>query len=676
MELADDLIRENELLRARQLLSPLLKERDRVVAAKAAIRMAKIYASANLQSQAIQYVELLESEFASIMIYADRNGNQAANDLVDQFDLKPTEQQSLTNKPRFSHAMLSDTKRSNGLNTRLVATEVELTSTDNPEIAKYRFLYYSQTGELEVLDAFGISIVRFLVRRSRPETINPISSTTVGLLKAHGDVLLLTVASELFAIDWLKLHQGLQPVLWNVSIEAPEKDQISSAISRLWGETNLSIIKGFNDRKIFSGLPSNQGTCYIDGANLVCVDTYSGTPYWQRTNFPTRSTLFGDEHQVVVWPPTGRKASIIDVASGRRIKQLELDVNLGSIWATIGTKFLMSFPQPASAPNLQSVSKEKTRNKDDGKESSNEGSDGRAREIDKQLNKVVGLYDLIEESFIWKRIFDADSLGCLTSDQRLAVLARNGNLKFVSLSNGEVALESNVDLPPEVRATIDGLGITKQRGQYLIHLTAGELPSRYEMDSGRAQIRSIIQNKPFLQGHLFAIDSQSGDPAWSNAVRFRGWQAVNRMPEAAPVHMLVRRFDRDNEDGRRRANMQIVLLDLTNGRKLLNYTFDEYYRVSYRLTWNQDNNQLHMAFPERVLKLNLLSDPDFPPTPLASLTDESTIPLLPFKIIATRVAPAIIAAELKQIRAAAVLEESNMEALRMEETRLLQNEKQ
>ena len=82
-----------------------------------------------------------------------------------------------------------------------------------------------------------------------------------------------------------------------------------------------------------------------------------------------------------------------------------------------------------------------------------------------------------------------------------------------------------------------------------------------------------------------------------------------------------------------------------------------------------------MEFPERILRMNLLAASDFPPTPLASLTDESTIPLLPFKISAVKVAPSIIASEIEKIKQAAQLEASQIESLRKEETMRLQQEK-
>jgi hypothetical protein len=656
LALAQALMLENELLRARRLLEPMLKSDDLKVAARATHQMAIIYATANLPARAANFVETLEANFATTIVSGSANnfasnsgsdsgsdsqyGSQAAAELARQFRLTQAIRPIVT-QSKYTHANTIDVKRDNGAGVRLAATEVELTSTDDPELSKFRFLYYGQTGELEVLDFNGQPVFRFQLRQTRTGTVDPISSTMFGAIKAHQDVLLLTVASELFAIDWLKLNQGLQPVLWNIAIDAPEREKLPTVVSHLWGERDLGLIKGFNDRNVFSGTPVNQGTCYVDGSNLVCIDTHSGRPCWQRTNFPTRSTVFGDDQNVVVWPPSGRKATIVDVASGQQVKQLELDVKIGSIWATQGTKLLLSFPHSTSGT----------------------------------IVNVLGLYDLLEETFIWQQQFAPKTRGCLTSDHRLCVFKRNGDLEFVDLRNGEVAMKSKVNLPSELLKTIDGIGISKRRGQYLIHLTTGDVPTRYEMYSGRAQIRNIIPNLPFLQGYLLAIDSMSGDPAWSKPIRFRGWQAAMRNPEASPVHMLVRRFDRDNEEGRRRASMQIVLIDLDNGRKLLNYTFDEYYRVSYRLQWKPKSNELRMEFPERILRMNLLAASDFPPTPLASLTDESTIPLLPFKISAVKVAPSIIASEIEQIKQAAQLEASQIESLRKEETMRLQQEK-
>ena len=92
------------------------------------------------------------------------------------------------------------------------------------------------------------------------------------------------------------------------------------------------------------------------------------------------------------------------------------------------------------------------------------------------------------------------------------------------------------------------------------------------------------------------------------------------------------------------------------------------------MKWLPDEQRIQIDFTTRQLNLTLESPADLPPRPLASLTNESTIPLQPPPERKIDIDPAIVAAELQRIEQEARLAERELPLQREEEDRKLRAE--
>ncbi len=123
---------------------------------------------------------------------------------------------------------------------------------------------------------------------------------------------------------------------------------------------------------------------------------------------------------------------------------------------------------------------------------------------------------------------------------------------------------------------------------------------------------------------LLAVDSKTGEINWPHPVRFDNFQIEKGLPFYTPVQSFVRRYDR--EENGLESYMQFVFLDLETGKTAANVSIPFEYQNRYRMKWDPDKQQIQIDFATNQLNVNLDHLDDSPPRPLASLTNESSIP--------------------------------------------------
>ena len=663
--LARDLLEDKQLLRARFLLRTVRNGANKDQAAQATAVLARMYAEINMDARAAALTKELSEQFSTTFISAQQTGDQVASQIESDYEF--SNRLVVAPQKSFTQGVVSVTDSERQLVSTLSPNAVEIKSFDQLDLQEFRFQFFGQTGEIEIFDGFGNSIYRFLARQNSKPAKRPANNFVLGEARIAGDILLLSVATELFAIDWLKLKMGENPVLWNIDIANGDKEQKSTAPAKLWGENRMNSRRSSRgSKKIFFGAPSGRGICHLDGTNLICLDTFTGKRCWQRTNFRPRSVLFGSAEKVTVWK--GRDARIFDVAIGRQTKQLNLAPELGAIWTNQGNRLLLTqkTKQPAQRPDREKQSALPAQSE------SNPPEQESFEENPNLYRQTLGLFDLQTENFVWERQFPFSTKGYVIQNKKIAFLDPNGELEYLDLANGESLFRSTTGLTQSQRSRVEEIRVATISGTHLIYLRKNTTSDRIDLSPRHVRIRNLHYYDSFWNGFLLAIDSENGVKKWEQPVRFDNFQIAKGLPFYLPVRMFARRYDRNH--AKYQSYMQLILLDVASGKSLANVSMPFDHRNFYRVSWLSEDNQIQIDFPTRQLTVDLTNPTDMPPRPMASLTNESTIPLQPPAMRKKMTNSNQIANEMRQIQQEARLAESNLPQARAEETRQLQNE--
>ncbi len=672
-ELATRLFLDDEYLRASTILQPPAKSENDAVAFRALAELAQMYVTCNSTGQALKVL----SKIRQLKGATNIGGPEVPLDFATRFTEKyrlDKDQSAQVRNPRYTHAKADYSETDRQLEFQMIPNEIALSECDDLTIEQYRFHFFSQTGEIAVTDQNGKLLRRFLARKNLNSEIPPINNYVTGDLKVNENLGLLTIGFELFAIDWLKFNSGDDPVLWNLVIQKGEKDQSSTLPAKIWGETRMSSRRLNYENKIIAAAPSSKGVCYLDGTNLFCVDAVDGTRRWRRTNVPARSMLYGDQEKVVVWNPNKRDVVIIDILSGRQLKQFTLRPELGALWTNLGTQFLLTSIAKSQPSNLKKpVASQSILPRDDLRRE-NQAENHSDPSVEPAIVQTLGVFDLMEERFVWKRQFPEKSVGCLIRDEKLVVLpSAAGEVEFIRLDSGRTEMTTRLVLGPTERASIDGIGISIAKGTYVLHFRRGATSARVDLLSRNIRIRNLHYYDTFWTGYLLATDSATGQPKWEKPVRFDNFQVGKRTPYNLPFHVLVRRYER--KTGRKSISLQFVILDLESGRSLANISVPYEFRNQYWPTWDPPRNQLQFNFATDQLSVNFQTASDYPPRPLASLSNASSIPFLKPALNTNLVDADQESRELETIRWEVLQAEKNFKQVQAEEARLLEREK-
>ncbi len=382
----------------------------------------------------------LTSKFSDVLLDSQQTASALAQQLTQMHGLDSLDE-NVSNQS-FSSGTSQVIESDRSFSANLAPNEVEIISFDFDDLREFRFQFFSQTGEIEIIDGFGGSRHRFLARQDSDPATRRVSNFVMGEAKILGDLVLLSVATELFAIDWLKLKRGENPVLWNLSIDSGERDQSSTAPAELWGENRMKSRRmNFGREKIIFAAPSSHGVCYLDGTNLTCLDPLTGELLWQRTNFQPRSILFGDNNTLVSWK--GRSARMLDVVSGRQLKEASLDPELGAIWANRGIQLLLTNKiKLADLPENETTDVPSS----SADPLSDEQEGETFEENPQHYRQTFGLYDLWSERFEWQREYPLHSKACLIETSKVAVVPPTGEIEFVRIDSGEIVFRTPLRL--------------------------------------------------------------------------------------------------------------------------------------------------------------------------------------------------------------------------------------
>jgi hypothetical protein len=350
---------------------------------------------------------------------------------------------------------------------------------------------------------------------------------------------------------------------------------------------------------------------------------------------------------------------------------MKLDANLGALWSHHGHRLLLSRvvqlePKKTSKTEPQKQPQRSYRPFD--------GSDDQPefKEDPTRIRQNVGLYDLLDEKFVWDYQYPFKTVACRVEGTQLAVLPPSGQLEFVELATGEKNASGEIGLTELERQHVQQIGYSTVAGVYFLHLQSSHNRSnRIDRAGEQINIRGANYYDWLWQGHLQAIDRATLKPRWQQAVRLEHFQVARSIPYFLPFYVLVRRYDREN-DFESENFTQFILIDVESGQSILNHSIPfEYQNNKFRFQWKPKQKRLELKFVKHRLTIDFAHAADAPPRPVASLTNESTIPMNSELAGKTTANPDAVARELDSLKQLAITAEGRLASERAAEAKAL-----
>jgi hypothetical protein len=173
--------------------------------------------------------------------------------------------------------------------------------------------------------------------------------------------------------------------------------------------------------------------------------------------------------------------------------------------------------------------------------------------------QTLELHDFDGDKTVWKNPFPAGSLNWIVDNEVVAIFEPSGKLNIVSLETGLISMTAQL---PVVRPYGSGgvLAVQRYGERYLV--VAGIASRRTESLS----VLTMNSDTSFtIDGHVSAVDRQTGDVAWSIPVEqqaFDFMQAANM-----PVLVLAAQHSKTNRSGQREmTRLSALILDKQTGR--------------------------------------------------------------------------------------------------------------
>ena len=659
IDLARRLESVGERLRAIKLLKSLSQSSDNAIAGQSVAMSANIFVRQKSLASAMPLIDRLGADFANAKVSDSQTGAELSKTLRQQM----TNIESQLPKLEWNRGDVtpSATTFEREL-VNLVPCGVRLHSHDEPEYEQYRFRFYGQTGEIEILDALGNSAYRFFARKKVETLQTNYNSYVFGRISIHDHVAFLDIATEMFAFDWLKLKNGEDPMLWNSAVKSGLQEQGIATVARQWNEIKTTTTARNYEQRVYVGAPGLNGICYLDESRLICLDSFTGEQKWRRSSILPHSRLFGDDRHAVVWNAKKRRADVIDIKSGRLVRTAKLDPGIGAIWSQRGCRFVVS--------NLRSML-----------DKSEPATDQNAPDAEKRKPKIttektLGLYDVLEDKFVWHSVRAAKTMGCLVGQDRIALLDTDGTLEVLDLQTGETQFEVDTKIKQFQKRAISGIGVVVKGDRLLFHLKNGDTYNRVDLAGLNVEVKYINYNDTMWMGVLVCVDAKTGKTSWRSPVRFDNFQLAQNQPYELPFYLLTRRVEKEDEHSNQMDYINIAGIDWETGELVFNDLHDYGYPNSIEIHANPVEQQVQIKFATTDIVYQFNQSNDQPPRPVAHLTNQNSVPDLRSSVVSFN----FDKEKIEAARAKSLTRAKSAQALlpqkRAEEKRLLKKERQ
>lgn len=376
----------------------------------------------------------------------------------------------------------------------------------------------------------------------------------------HGHLAVLAFKTHFVVLDLLKREHTATLRWWKPLVDE-ELDEEELFQMQRFGANPFNAPALPPRRDLFGDvlLVNQDAIIYQLGPRLIAVDPLTGAPQWTREDLRPRCRLLGNDGHVVVIPPGGKSAFVHRVTDGEMIRNVPLP----------DAKNQIAF----HGENLITLKGE-------------------------NLSRELECRSLVNDEVLWR-------MPCLEGTElqkigrnELALLANEGTLRIVSLSNGKRKIQAKIDPDP------------KRQSFYVFRLASCYvlLTNRGEDDTVAGQDRFLHENA-FLSvnGPVYAFHPQTGKPLWKTQVDD---QALEHLPSYnSPVVV----FNKYRPPGRvigdfGRNNYLVRILDLRNGQMIFQHNRLE--GVSpWRMQIQPTRQIVTIRFFQGVIEVELTKDP-------------------------------------------------------------------
>ncbi len=480
------------------------------------LQLAELFAAAGRTEVAAFYYKQLGSEFADAMIDG-KTGSQWLASLPAEGDIQRALQASVLPWP----VGLVETNAESKVvpNTRTYSINLsEGGSLFQPDLT----FHWDQTRQAVVArNGLGHDLWQLAVQElgaQRTYYVNP--NLIVGKMQGH--ILLLSLGHELVAIDTLGVN-GSPSMLWRETLteNVPGVNPVSYGIRtrqvrQPWGTRKYYAADAYGRPLGTLGPSTDRYVCFQRGKDVLALDPLSGEVLWKRTGLEAGSTIFGDDELVFVAGPSQTTASVFRASDGQLLGTRRIAA-ADRIMTSIGRKLLTW--------NFSGKT-------------------------------IVKLEDPFKGEDVWKMEFEAGSRGAYIDNRGLAVLERDGHFVVVSLPEGKLEINSQL----EVDQALNDMYVIRTPDQYLL-LT----DSAAHRDPTISYVNPIPggMNNPVVNGPVYAFDRASGKQQWS--VPITGQAVLVDQPGDLPILVFAaHRYRRVGNRGDTR--YAVTCLDKRNGK--------------------------------------------------------------------------------------------------------------
>lgn len=425
--------------------------------------------------------------------------------------------------------------------------------TDIPEIHQLVFRYEATRGELQIHDSLGRRVRSVYLRPNGGE--DSFSAGTIGKIFLKNSVMLLCIGREIFALDWIRMVRGKDPVMWSIRLE-----------------------HGISSKNAFGG-PRASGVCFLDGSELKCVDLFTGQMRWVRNGIPDPSTIKEGGDRIAIWAddPANDRPKIyetFDKLSGRRIAGGDTEKLLMS--TSTGHNQFHLFQVP-----IRSKSKVESSNKPQKQAPDDPFADEAYIDAYSDLRLLV--FDFEKGGFAWERTFPYPTIFRQVDETSIAVLTRDGILSLLNLETGKVRFEQQIDGLKDVSALKLAV-LPMAQGYVCSVVTSVSSISKVKLDEKtEVEFSELKKRRGWLgKGYIFALERETGKPLWDKPVRIESFGLLDGTPYNSPFLILARRAEyrslsKEGKGKKRSAvskpRIQVAMLDMDTGQLKSNHLF-------------------------------------------------------------------------------------------------------
>ena len=522
LRLARKLTAAQSYLEAELVLAALERDPDPAIAGAAPAATAELLQASRQFELAANYHARLASQFASVPCLDGKSGKELADAFGAAADTKPAWDRAVNGWP-YGKVVVEE-KENNGLQNAnygraSFATFRETAGAFSPGTT----LVFDQQKNYSLVCRDGLGNETFRSTLIRPD--GGFSPYYFGVpqsihARAIGQLVCVHMGTEVVAFSTIpsadKAEGGIR---WRVETVTRLGDNDQNVRTRVrmnssaWGGMRATVSDNA-DRPISPlGPVLANGVFVMKQSELMCLDPLSGEVIWNRLDMPAGSELFGDEELLIVAPLDGKEFIVLSAFDGREIARRPIAAG-EQRWATNGRRVLAWT-----------------------------GGDGK---------RDVRLYDVLTGKTLYQGEFAAGSRGALFHDRVMAAVQPDGQMRMVSLIDGQLIADQKLDAEPSLNAIV----FQETAEGYLLAVIGPpktNMPVQTDVVGGSA-------NSQMIHGKVYLFDRASGKPRWEVPATIEHFGLLMEQPTQSPLLVFMRK------GGRNAQQSALLVLDKRDGR--------------------------------------------------------------------------------------------------------------